>query len=178
MAIYSPLDLPRVLPGVLNRRWTVCGAIIAGRLLLWRVSRVPETSRSRLALHEPFTSILTEYMFQNLTLKGSGENAMVTMLQPGAYAPTGNALEPKLLAIAQELPISFIYGGTRDWMTSSHGARIVEALRAEQHDAGLSPAKASCRRVSTIAVLESAGHHVMLDAADEFNAAVLAAADA
>lgn len=125
-------------------------------------------------------------MFQNLTLKGSGENAMVTMLQPGAFAPTGEALEPKLLALPRQLPISFIYGGTRDWMTSSHGARIVKALHSnrqcgEQGNTGSSeerltpPASVGS---STISVLESAGHHVMLDAADEFNAAVLAAAEA
>ena len=97
---------------------------------------------------------------------------MVTMLQPGAFAPNGEALEHKLLALPRELPLTFIYGGTRDWMTSSHGARIVEARRAdEQHG------NAGCGQ-STLAILESAGHHVMLDAADEFNAAVLAAADA
>lgn len=127
-------------------------------------------------------------MFQNLTLKGSGENAMVTMLQPGAFAPTGEALEQKLLALPRELPLSFIYGGTRDWMTSSHGARVVESRRAdeqcaEKHSIGLNnertaPAKGTAGALSTITILESAGHHVMLDAADEFNAAVLAAADA
>ena len=127
-------------------------------------------------------------MFQNLTLKGSGENAMVTMLQPGAFAPTGEALEQKLLALPRELRLSFIYGGTRDWMTSSHGARIVESRRAdeqcdEKHRIGLNIEKAATTKVaggglSTITILENAGHHVMLDAADEFNAAVLAAADA
>jgi pimeloyl-ACP methyl ester carboxylesterase len=126
-------------------------------------------------------------MFQNLTLKGSGENAMVTMLQPGAFAPTGEALEQKLLALPREVPLSFIYGGTRDWMTSSHGVRVVESLRVDkqcgkQHSTGLNkdsvaPVKAAADGLSTITILESAGHHVMLDAADEFNAAVLAAAN-
>jgi hypothetical protein len=32
-------------------------------------------------------------------LRGSGENAMVTMLEPGAYAPPNEALEPKLLGM-------------------------------------------------------------------------------
>ena len=117
-------------------------------------------------------------MFQNLALKGSGENAMVTMLQPGAFAPTGEALEPKLLALPQGLPLSFIYGGRRDWMTSSHGARIVEARRADSissNEERVAPAKVGCP-LNTITILENAGHHVMLDAADEFNAAVLAVA--
>eukprot|EP01043_Picozoa_sp_COSAG02_P046074 COSAG02_NODE_4278_length_5555_cov_5.837243_2_plen_128_part_00 len=126
-------------------------------------------------------------MFQNLNLQGSGENAMVTMLQPGAFAPHGEALEQKLLALPLEVPLSFIYGGPRDWMTSSHGARIVEARRVaeqrgEQNSAILDSERQKMTNPtgygpSTIAVLESAGHHVMLDAADEFNAAILAAAN-
>ena len=63
---------------------------------------------------------------------------MVTMLQPGAYAPTGESLEQKLLELGGRgsssssttcTPISFIYGGTKDWMTSAHGARVVDTLR-------------------------------------------------
>jgi pimeloyl-ACP methyl ester carboxylesterase len=114
---------------------------------------------------------------------------MVTMLQPGAYAPTGESLEQKLLELGGRgsssttcTPISFIYGGTKDWMTSAHGARVVDTLRqradadAASGGGGGDPHQQRDPQ-HTIVVLETSGHHVMLDDAVGFNEAVLAAAD-
>ena len=105
---------------------------------------------------------------------------MVTMLQPGAYAPTGESLEQKLLELGgRGTPISFIYGGTKDWMTSAHGARVLDTLRqrADADAGGGSGDHQQGDPQHTIVVLETSGHHVMLDDADGFNEAVLAAAD-
>lgn len=79
-------------------------------------------------------------------------------------------LGPKLLTkadlhVQQHIPVHFIYGGPDDWMESCHGVAVVDQVRA----VGV---------LAECTVLSEAGHHVMLDDPDGFNAAVLRAAAA
>jgi cardiolipin-specific phospholipase len=129
----------------------------------WRISDNHPGSHSRDALVEPIQSYLNEYMYQSLAAPASGEQAMTTLLHPDVRGvqPIG----PKLIARAstharRKQPIHLIYGGPEDWMDAKHGVPVVAALRA-------SGVKAEHT------VLEDAGHHIMLDNPDEFNAAVL-----
>ena len=50
----TPLTLLRLLGPL--------GPYALRKVLLWRISRVHESSASRVALHEPETTVLSEYM--------------------------------------------------------------------------------------------------------------------
>ena len=77
------------------------------KALMQRLEWVPETSASREALQEPMATWLSEYMFQNLCGKGSGEGAMVTMLAPASSFGV-EPLGPKLVADPLRCPLTFI----------------------------------------------------------------------
>ena len=139
-------------------------------VLVRRVSRVPETSSSRVVLEEPLKTAATEYMLQNMAAPASGDQAMTTLLHPGVHAvvPIGPRLASSpprdTAAGATPIPVTFIYGGPSDWMDSVHAVPVVAAIKAA---GGL----------ATIEILPTSGHHVMLDDPVGFNAAVLKGAE-
>lgn len=124
----------------------------------------------RVVLEKPLTDILPvlgEYMFHNLASDGSGEFALSRLLAPGAWArdPMGD----KVMAAAalpegdpQKLkcPVSFLYGGTHDWMSAPAGAAVVQRLQ----ELGV---WSSFKKVSP------GGHHLYLESPGQFNADVV-----
>ena len=143
-----------VTPGVLMRALGPVGPCCARRSAAFRASRW--------ALEIAFTpevlAALGDYMYQNLANDGSGEFALRHLLAPGAYArvPMG----PRLVAAARagrlHSPVTFVYGGTHDWMDAGAGHDTAAALIA----AGV---PAACFELSP------AGHHVYLEAPTAFN---------
>jgi pimeloyl-ACP methyl ester carboxylesterase len=148
----------RITPLFLVRQLGPLGPYALRKALIFRLDGVPETSPSREALHEPFLTLLTEYMYNNLAGRGSGEKALVTMMRTGFFAV--DTLAPKL-TLPDCPPFAFIYGGDYDWMDHRHAAKIIAARR----ERGLT--------VPSLTILEAAGHHVMVDDASGFNRAVL-----
>jgi pimeloyl-ACP methyl ester carboxylesterase len=148
----------RITPVFLVRQLGPLGPYAVRKALVRRLNEVPEVSPSREALNEPFLTLLTEYMYNNLAGRGSGEKALVTMMRPGFFAV--EPLAPKLMR-PECPPFAFIYGGDYDWMWHGHAALVIAARR----ERGLA--------APSLTILEAAGHHVMVDDASGFNAAVL-----
>ena len=152
-----------VTPFTILRLLGPLGRPMVRSVMYWRLSANHPGSHSRDAMVEPIQSYLNEYMYQSLAAPASGERAMTTLLHPDVRGV--DPLGPKLVARANlharlRQAVHLIYGGPEDWMDASHGIPVVAALRA----AGVS---------AEHTVIEEAGHHVMLDNPDEFNAAVL-----
>jgi pimeloyl-ACP methyl ester carboxylesterase len=76
------------------------------------------------------------------------------ILQPGAYAhiPLSSCLTAKTV----QFPLTFIYGGRRDWMDSRHGQKVLQSLHAG--------GRMDCR----LHVVASSGHQLPLDSPMEF----------
>lgn len=72
------------------------------------------------------------YNYTNWAGKSSGERALNVMLRPGVYA-RGTPLCERIVpsdTVYRALPISFVYGGGRDWMSYAHGGDVVKVMKA------------------------------------------------
>ncbi|KAJ8566817.1 hypothetical protein ON010_g6303 [Phytophthora cinnamomi] len=93
-----------------------------------RVSVMPETSCVRRGLIPQ--DALAAYWYNNWALEKSGEIAMHSHLLPGAFAkrPLCEMLTPENI----KTPITFLYGGGPDWMSSSHGENVAKAFEGNR----------------------------------------------
>jgi hypothetical protein len=121
---------------------------------------------------------LGDYYYHMTAAPASGEYALAYIFRPGAWAhhPIGPRLvdsakratlaqrEPGSLNPGESVgyggPVTFLYGGSHDWMSAPAGAAVAASLRS----LGI---KSRC-----FAVPES-GHHLYLENPDIFNAIVL-----
>lgn len=90
----------------------------------------------------------------------TGEVAHSIFLRPGAYAR--RPLCHRLIELDPSLRITFIYG-RHDWMDWHHGAEVDDRCRRD--NSGPGPAS---RPATEVAVLEGAGHQLMVDNAPGF----------
>lgn len=97
---------------------------------------------------------LVEYFYQISAAEASGEYALSTVLESGAYAR--RPLCDRLVGV--RVPVVLLYGD-RDWMSVDAGREVAAALHVE----------------NWVGVVEHAGHHVYFDNADEFNRLVMRA---
>ncbi|RLN87650.1 hypothetical protein BBJ28_00001126 [Nothophytophthora sp. Chile5] len=118
---------------------------------------MPESSCVRRGLI-PLDS-LAAYWYHNWALEKSGEIAMHSHLLPGAFAkrPLCEMLTPETI----QIPITFLYGGGSDWMSSSHGDKLAEAFAGKQS--------------VEVLLVPGAGHQVFMDNASAFNQLLLGA---
>lgn len=117
-------------------------------------------------LPEPLLDLVGTYLWHaNGAWPGSGEFALRCLLSPGAHAkvPVGPRLAALAAAgrIAPTTPVVLFYGGTHDWMNADFGDELAESL-------------SRCGLRSASHRLRDSGHHVYLEACDEFNAVLLA----
>jgi len=122
-----------------------------------RVSVMPETSCIR---HGRIpVDALAAYWYNNWALEKSGEIAMHSHLLPGAYAkrPLCEMLTPENMPV----PITFLYGGGPDWMSSSHGEKVAKAFTGKQS--------------VEVVLVPGAGHQLFMDNAPAFNELLVAA---
>jgi len=105
-------------------------------------------------------SALTEYLYTNALLPPSGEYCLNALLRPFAYAhrPTGERI-----AALQVPHVAFVYG-TDDWMDVRGGTEVAAACGG----AAQGPAV-------EVYQIRDAGHLLMLDNWEEFNAALVLA---
>ncbi|KAG6609988.1 serine protease family S33 [Phytophthora cinnamomi] len=122
-----------------------------------RVSVMPETSCVRRGLIPQ--DALAAYWYNNWALEKSGEIAMHSHLLPGAFAkrPLCEMLTPENI----ETPITFLYGGGPDWMSSSHGENVAKAFEGNQS--------------VEVLLVPGAGHQLFMDNAPAFNELLLSA---
>mmetsp|Transcript_6054 Transcript_6054/g.9102 ORF Transcript_6054/g.9102 Transcript_6054/m.9102 type:complete len:437 (-) Transcript_6054:116-1426(-) len=110
---------------------------------------------------------LTEYLYMNAKLPGSGENCLNKILEPFALAK-----RPSLNRIARlnVRNIYFIYG-QHDWMDAGGGIEVQRICDQMKRDG-------TSENVPNVSVLgvKNAGHLLMLENWEEFNSAVLHAA--
>lgn len=120
-----------------------------GRLLSsWMVTpRFPTSSEAQ-------RCALVEYFYQISAATGSGEHALSTILESGAYAR--RPLCDKLPHV--KLPVTFVYGD-RDWMSWE----LADELRRSMPGA------------TALARVADAGHHVYYDNPEKFNSLVIEA---
>jgi cardiolipin-specific phospholipase len=148
------------------------------------------TSRRFSHLPSPEQKILHDYSFSIFRQRGSGEYALPYVLAPGAYARRplinrisgiGRGTLPEDLAASSAvkketgIPIVFMYG-EHDWMDVAGGLAAEEKLKQARLDAlrSASPEEARAENSSSkVVVVQHAGHHLYIDNADEFNAAML-----
>ena len=123
---------------------------------------------------EPFQSVATEYMLQNIAGPASGDGALTTLLLPGvaAVVPIGPRVIADPALTAAHFPLTFVYGGHADWMDAAHAAPVVAAVNN-----AAAAGSGSAQWGAAVEVLSASGHHVMLDDPPGFNAAILRAAD-
>ena len=101
---------------------------------------------------------VTEYLYQSLTARGSGEYALSKLLSPGAYAQ--QPLIDRLPQLPQGIPTTLVYG-VYDWMDVRAGVAVARRL----NEAG---GAAVTLRV------KDAGHQLMVDNVAGFDQAVRA----
>ncbi|KAG7380552.1 Alpha/beta hydrolase domain-containing protein 4 [Phytophthora pseudosyringae] len=122
-----------------------------------RVSVMPETSCIRRGLIP--LDVLAAYWYNNWALEKSGEVAMHSHLLPGAYAkrPLCEMLTPENI----QIPITFLYGGGPDWMSSSNGEKVAKVFDGKQS--------------VKVVLVPGAGHQLFMDNAPAFNEMLLEA---
>lgn len=133
-------------PQVLVRgggRWL--GRIVAG----WMIRE-----RLRMGGERVGEKAMMEYFYQISAAEASGEYALNTVLESGAYAR--RPLCERLRTV--KVPVVLLYG-ERDWMSVEVGREVAGELTVK----------------NWVSVVEDAGHHVYFDNADEFNRLVLRA---
>lgn len=89
----------------------------------------------------------------NWIQKKSGKNAMHTHLLPGAFAK--RPLCDMLTQDTVKFPVSFMYGGSRDWMDANQGQKVVDKLK-KTNDIDMW-------------IVPEAGHQLFLDNPQVFN---------
>ena len=107
-------------------------------------------------------SALTEYLFTNSMLPGSGEYALNRVLKPGAYAREALVHRIPKLKVPS---ISFLYG-RHDWMDLSGGLEVQKLCEAITREGGEAPS-------IEIHEVDKAGHLLMLENWHEFNSAMV-----
>ena len=114
---------------------------------------------------------LTEYLYANSMLPGSGEFCLDQVLEPGAFAK-----RPTLGRIPQiDVPsVGFIYGQS-DWMDPMGGVEVRDICDRINESRGEEDGKGGAPDVEVFGV-KDAGHLLMLENWEGFNNAVLAAA--
>lgn len=88
-----------------------------------------------------------EYFYQISAAPGSGEHALSTILQSGAYAR--RPLCDKLPHVTR--PVTFLYGD-RDWMDWKTAMELQRSMK-----------------MATVCIVEDAGHHLYYDNCEQFN---------
>ena len=175
---------PRAIPAVLwttvswawNHDFTPArGLRWLGPIGPWVTQAAIRRRASRWILARPFTeeqlTHLGTWFYHNLASRGSGEYALKLMLAPGVWARS--PIGPRLVRAAKAAatrdtsgeryagPVTFIYGGSYDWMNSKFGDEVVRELRK------LGVKHCGCFNVSP------GGHHLYLESPAAFNSLVL-----
>ena len=109
---------------------------------------------------------LTDYLYTNAALPGSGEYCLNKILKPMAYAKRPILHRIPSLQVSE---ISFIYGQS-DWMDPSAGLEV-QRICNEENEKGI---KKNKPKVKVFGV-KNAGHLLMLENYAEFNSAVIMA---
>jgi cardiolipin-specific phospholipase len=118
------------------------------------------TRRRFRSLPEAELDSLSEYLLQISCAPPSGEHALHSILEPGAYAH--RPLLPRFLVHREHLPpITFVYG-LHDWMDCASAYELAEASSAGQ---------------VRVLRLPNAGHHMYMENPEEFNDAVVRVLD-
>lgn len=107
---------------------------------------------------------LTEYLYSNATLPGSGEYCLNRLMNPLAYAKRPAVYRIPKLRVKS---VSFIYG-SNDWMDPRGGLEVQRSCE-EMKQNGQSAPEVEVHGV------RNAGHLLLLDNWEEFNAAVIIA---
>lgn len=102
---------------------------------------------------------LSQYLYRNNTLPGSGEYCVSRLLNPWLF---GRKATEHRIPHLQVPHVSFVYGES-DWMDAGGGLQVEE-------NCAKAPQKAPLVDVYRVS---SAGHLVMLDNFKEFNTAIL-----
>jgi len=105
---------------------------------------------------------LSEYLFTNSMLPGSGEYILNRVLKPGAYARDALVHRIPKLKVSS---ISFLYG-RHDWMDLSGGLEVQKLCEAITRDGGEAPSV-------EVHEVDKAGHLLMLENWYEFNSAMV-----
>eukprot|EP00568_Trieres_chinensis_P004153 CAMPEP_0183294822 /NCGR_PEP_ID=MMETSP0160_2-20130417/2994_1 /TAXON_ID=2839 ORGANISM="Odontella Sinensis, Strain Grunow 1884" /NCGR_SAMPLE_ID=MMETSP0160_2 /ASSEMBLY_ACC=CAM_ASM_000250 /LENGTH=453 /DNA_ID=CAMNT_0025456191 /DNA_START=104 /DNA_END=1465 /DNA_ORIENTATION=+ len=110
-------------------------------------------------------SVLAEYLYTNSILPGSGEFSLNRLLNPMAYAKSPTVYRIPDLKVGK---ISFVYG-QNDWMDPSGGMEVMRLVEERR--------KSGDKTVPKVEVygVRNAGHLLMLENWEGFNAAVMAA---
>ena len=106
--------------------------------------------------------VMSKYMYHISAAAGSGEHVLSAVLAPGAWAhhPMGLRLADAARSGSMRMPVTFMYGGSHDWMNPKTGRACAAMLR----EAGVD---------STVELVEHSGHQLFLENPAGFAAAVL-----
>ncbi|KAI9294028.1 alpha/beta-hydrolase [Neoconidiobolus thromboides FSU 785] len=118
------------------------GESLVLRYIMGRFPNLPENEQA----------LLKEYLFDIAALPGSGEYALGSILQAGAYARY--PLKYRLTNI--HIPITFVYGD-RDWMNPDHAYKLITSLPDG----------------SNLKIVPNAGHQLFLDNPTYFNSLLI-----
>jgi len=118
---------------------------------------------------------LTDYLYHNNTLPGSGEYCLAKLLKPSVFGR--RPLEHRIPQLLQRQDgttglksCTFLYGES-DWMDASGGLRVQTAAAQQQP-----PQSSAAASAVNVYQVSQAGHLLMLDNAREFNHGVVMAA--
>lgn len=112
---------------------------------------------------------LTDYFYANLTHgeESWGGCAHATLLEPGAYARAPLCERIPKLDFSCGLRLSFIYGGSHDWMSARSATELQRSMAS-------GPAGRRGRVPIQVATVAYAGHNLMVDNPVGFTEALMA----
>merc|ERR1711933_451463 len=114
------------------------------------------------AIKSPYEQkILTDYLYSNCMLPGSGEYCLNLLLKPGAYAFKPLVHRIPNLSVNN---VSFIYG-ENDWMDIEGGFQVQSICKQIIQNGGIAP-------FVTVQSVSNAGHLLMLENWKGFNKAI------
>lgn len=116
-------------------------------------------------------SAITEYLFMNSALPGSGEHSLSKLLTPFAFGRKPTETRIPNLRVPH---VSFLYGET-DWMDVNGGLKVqalCEQQQRQQETQQDTAAAAAAAPTVDVYRVSSAGHLLMLDNWQEFNSAM------
>ncbi len=119
--------------------------------------------------------VLAEYLYTNAVLPSSGEDCLNKVLKPTAFARIPLLHRIPFLKVDK---ISFIYG-QHDWMDPSAGVEVMDIVQQLNNDKektsmGRSKEERTTPKIDVYGV-KNAGHLLMLENWEEFNAAMIMA---
>jgi cardiolipin-specific phospholipase len=165
----TPRPIPRGLWAVVAYLWQhdfTPGSLMRyfGPLGPWLARAGVRRRAERWVLQRPIAAVqddVGDYFFHNLCSDGAGEYALRHIFAPGvwAHAPIGERLVAAATAGRLTYPVTFLYGGSHDWMSAPAGDAVCKQLRALGF-------RAECHRIPM------SGHHLYLENPDAFNSAV------